>query len=148
VDDTVRVVYLSNTDALQGIQEMLTQLRTVVNVMKVYNASGPRAIVFRGNSATIATGDWLIAQLDKPIEKSTPPANYVMSGAADGEFVRVYYLHNIDQRSSMQQLLAAVRLETKITHAFTSQTRAAMAIRGTNEQIAATDALVAKYDVR
>ncbi len=47
-DDIVKVVYLVNT-MQAGAQELLTQLRMVLDLPKVFNVTGPRALAFRGD---------------------------------------------------------------------------------------------------
>jgi type II secretory pathway component GspD/PulD (secretin) len=140
-DDAVKVVYLANTNSQQGVQELLTQLRTVVDLAKVFN--GPRALVFRGTSTQIAASSWLIAQLDRPFTPGAMPVSYPFGS----EQVRVYYLHNIASPKPTQELLTAIRMQLKVQHVFVSSAPRAIAIRGSADQLTAADALVAKLDI-
>ena len=64
-DQVVKVFYLSNVTAPQEMQEMLTVLRTVVDVQKVFNYTAQNALVVRAEADTMALVEKLIADLDK-----------------------------------------------------------------------------------
>ncbi len=65
-EQVVKVFYLSNVTSPQEMQELLTVLRTVVDVQKVFNYTSQNALVVRAESDTMALVEKLIADLDKP----------------------------------------------------------------------------------
>jgi general secretion pathway protein D len=65
-EQVVKVFYLSNVTAPQEMQEMLTVLRTVVDVQKVFSFASQNALVVRAEADTMALVEKLIADLDKP----------------------------------------------------------------------------------
>jgi general secretion pathway protein D len=65
-EQVVKVFYLSNVTAPQEMQEMLTVLRTVVDVQKVFSFASQNALVVRCEADTMALVEKLIADLDKP----------------------------------------------------------------------------------
>jgi general secretion pathway protein D len=65
-EQVVKVFYLSNVTTAQEMQELLTVLRTVVDVQKVFNYSSQNALVVRAESDTMALVEKLISDLDKP----------------------------------------------------------------------------------
>ena len=65
-EQVVKVYYLSNTTTPQEIQEMLTVLRTVGDVQKVFNYTAQNALIVRAEADTIALVDKLVSDLDKP----------------------------------------------------------------------------------
>src|SRR5580704_11523704 len=65
-EQVVKVFYLSNTTSPQDMQEMLTVLRTVVDVLKVFSYTGQNALVVRAEGDTMALVEKLISDLDKP----------------------------------------------------------------------------------
>ncbi len=65
-EQVVKVFYLTNVTSPQEMQEMLTVLRTVVDVQKVFNYTSQNALVVRAESDTMALVEKLIADLDKP----------------------------------------------------------------------------------
>lgn len=64
-EQVVRVFYLSNVTTPQEMQEMLTVLRTVVDVQKVFSYTSQNALIVRAESDTMALVEKLIADLDK-----------------------------------------------------------------------------------
>jgi general secretion pathway protein D len=65
-EQVVRVFYLSNLTSPQEMQEMLTVLRTVVDVQKVFSYTGQNALIVRAEADTMALVEKLISDLDKP----------------------------------------------------------------------------------
>ncbi len=65
-DQVVKVFYLTNPTTPQEIQEMLTVLRTVFDVQKVFNYTSQNALVVRCDADTMALVEKEIADLDKP----------------------------------------------------------------------------------
>ena len=60
-EEEVKVFYLSNVTTPQELQEMLTVLRTVVDVQKVFNFSSQNALIVRADTDTMALVEKLIA---------------------------------------------------------------------------------------
>ncbi len=65
-EQVVRVFYLSNITAPTEMNEILTVLRTVVDVQKVFQAAAQNALVVRADADTMAIVEKLISDLDKP----------------------------------------------------------------------------------
>jgi len=65
-DQVVKTFYLSNPTTPQEIQEMLTVLRTVFDVQKVFNYTSQNALVVRCDADTMALVEKYVADLDKP----------------------------------------------------------------------------------
>jgi general secretion pathway protein D len=65
-EQVVKVFYLSNVTSPQEMQELLTVLRTVVDVQKVFNYTSQNALVVRAESDQMALVEKLISDLDKP----------------------------------------------------------------------------------
>ena len=65
-EQVLKTFYLSNVTTPQETQEILTVLRTVVDVQKVFNYSAQNALVVKCDADTMAVVEKLIADLDKP----------------------------------------------------------------------------------
>ncbi|HVW86270.1 MAG TPA: secretin N-terminal domain-containing protein [Bryobacteraceae bacterium] len=65
-EQVVKVFYLNNVTSAQEMQELLTVLRTVVDVQKVFNYTAQNALVVRAEADTMALVEKLVADLDKP----------------------------------------------------------------------------------
>ncbi len=64
-EQVVKVFYLSNVTGPQEMQEMLTVLRTVVDVQKVFSFTSQNALIVRAEADTMALVEKLIGDLDK-----------------------------------------------------------------------------------
>ncbi len=64
-EQVVKVFYLSNITAPQEMQEMLTVLRTVVDVQKVFSFASQNALIVRAEADTMELVEKLISDLDK-----------------------------------------------------------------------------------
>jgi general secretion pathway protein D len=64
-EQVVKVFYLSNVTTPQEMQEMLTVLRTVVDVQKVFSFTSQNALIVRAEADTMALVEKLISDLDK-----------------------------------------------------------------------------------
>ena len=64
-EQVVKVFYLSNVTAPQEMQEMLTVLRTVIDVQKVFSFTSQNALIVRCEADTMALVEKLISDLDK-----------------------------------------------------------------------------------
>jgi len=65
-EQEVKVFYLSNVTSPQEMQEILTVIRTVVDVQKVFNYTAQNALIVRADADTMALVEKLISDLDKP----------------------------------------------------------------------------------
>lgn len=65
-EQVVKVFYLQNVVAPQEIQEIVTALRTVAEIQKVFTYNAQNAIVARAESDKIALAEKIVADLDKP----------------------------------------------------------------------------------
>jgi general secretion pathway protein D len=65
-DQVVKVFYLSNITTAQEMTEMLTVLRTIFDITKVFQYNAQNAIIVRCDSDTMALVEKEIAALDKP----------------------------------------------------------------------------------
>src|SRR6185312_5881734 len=65
-EQVVKVFYLTNPTTPQEIQEMLTTLRTIFDIQKVFNYTSQNALIVRCDADTMALVEKEIADLDKP----------------------------------------------------------------------------------
>jgi hypothetical protein len=145
-EGVVRVFYLPNTKTVQNFQELVTTVRTVVNVRRLFTYNAPRAVVVRGTAEQIELADWLFNELDKPTNsKNADPPEYHLPTASD-DVVRVFYLSDVQTVQRLQEI--AVQAQS-VTHqrAVLSYTAArAVIVRGTAAEIAQADRLIKERD--
>jgi hypothetical protein len=65
-DDVVRVFYLTHTDTVQGLQEIVTTIRTIADIQRIFVCNASRALALRGTAGQVARAERLIVELDKP----------------------------------------------------------------------------------
>jgi general secretion pathway protein D len=65
-DWVVRVFYLSNVLTAQEIQEIVTAVRTVAEIQKIFTYQAQNAIIVRAEADKVALAEKIISDLDKP----------------------------------------------------------------------------------
>ena len=144
-DGVVRVFYLPYTATVQQFQEIATMIRTIAEIRRVFTYNAPRAMIVRGTADQLLLADWMVHELAKPVtaetvasQKYTYPDVY-----HDGEnLVRVFYVKDVSTIPAFQQLAAQIRTATKIRRVFTYNESKALALRGTEEQLATAEQML------
>jgi hypothetical protein len=109
-DDVVELFELTNASTMQTIQEVLTTLRTVADIGKVYQVSGPRIIMLRGNSSQIALAEFLIPLVDQPVQpRQNPTVHAFQMTGVPNEIAIVYGLAHAEKNLDLQQILTSLR---------------------------------------
>ena len=65
-DWVVKVFYLNNTLTAQELQEIVTAIRTVAEIQKIFVYNAQNAIMVRAEADKVALAEKLVADLDKP----------------------------------------------------------------------------------
>lgn len=65
-DQVTRIFYLQNLTSPQELQEVMTGMRTVTDVRKVFPVNSQSAIVVRGTADQVALAEKVLMDLDKP----------------------------------------------------------------------------------
>ncbi len=144
-DDKVAVFYLAHATGPRYIQELLTVLRTVGDVQKIFSYTALNALAVRGPAAMIALTKWMVESMDKaaPIAVSKTP-EFHGSGVWD-DTVRVYYLANA-RGEDINRILTAVRVTGDIQKTFAVGENGALAVRGRLEDMAKAEGIVLTMD--
>jgi len=146
----VRVFYLNNTKVPQQIQEILTVLRTVADIQKVFNVSAIQALAIGGSPADLAVSEWIIQSLDMPVAAkpgmSSTAREFVMPGNPGGNTVRVFYPDHMSTPQAMQQTLTALRMQLSIQKVFNYTALPALVVRGTPDMITKAEQLILARD--
>jgi len=148
-ENVVRVFYLANTEGAQNLQEIATLVRSMTDVRRLFTYTALNAITLRGSAEQIRLAEWLVKQVDLSIDQvavpqpGLTPDPYRYPGPDGGEnFLRVFYLPQIETRQHLQEIAAHVRTTTAVRRLFTYNAIRAMAVRGTVEQIALADRMI------
>ncbi len=145
LDGSVRVFTLAHTTSTIGIQEVLTILRTMADVQRVFNYTPLHALAMRGPAAQLAMAEWLIGALDQPTGTAKAMQEFRVPGGSN-DIVRVYSLSAAKNPEDIQRILVAVRTTGGILKTFASRTVDAIAVRGTPDQMANADGIIVSMD--
>jgi hypothetical protein len=146
-NDVVEIFELKNSTEVQPLQEVLTTLRTVADIQKIYVVSTPRLGILRADSGHIALAEFLVAQLDQPAVPRTSPsvASFAVSG--DGsDSVIVYGLAHAARPVDLQEVLTDLRTVLRINKIYMATAPRLLAIRGDAGQIQMAEWLIPKVD--
>jgi hypothetical protein len=124
--DLEKVFYLPSATAPAINQQILTALRNVVEINKLFNCFSPEALVVRGSADEIAAADWLIRSLEP---KSSAGANEFRLAGTDRQdnVMRVFYRPH-------------AKIDTMKSSAFSNPD--AVLVRGSASQVAAAEQLM------
>jgi hypothetical protein len=138
------VFYPTHAGTQQEIQELAVVLRSIYGVFRLFTYSPTRAIALRGTADQIAIAEWLFDDLDR--QSGNPgPHEFRVPGGGD-DVVRVSYLVHAGTAERLQEIAGQVRSMAEIRRLFTYNAPRAIALRGTLEQIALADRLIAERD--
>jgi hypothetical protein len=83
-DELAGVFYLRDTATPQAMQEILTVLRTVADVQKLFFRSEPKMIAYRADPSQANLIEWLLPKLDSPSGDLSHYERYVHQDADSG----------------------------------------------------------------
>lgn len=138
----VRIIYAPFTSSIQQFQEVATLIRTVGEIRRVYTCNAPRAITIRGTLDQVALASWIVKELGKPVTPDTlasTPYDYPVLDREGQTTVRIFYVKDAPTVQAFQQIVTQIRMKTQMRRVFTYNATMALAVRGTSDQIAATE---------
>ena len=145
-DDVIEVYQLANIRTPQSTQAILTALREVAQMRKIFGVYAPRLVVFRGTSGAVAQADWLTQQLD--IAPGAHPAGKPAYSPPTGDAMQVFYMVNLLAYKDLIDTVTAVRKSAGIRYAFySSSAPQSISVRGTPSQLAAAAQIIAARDI-
>lgn len=148
--EVVRVFHLANVKTTRGVQEILTVLRTVLDIQKVFNATAPMDLAIRGTASDLAASEWILKSLDIPADAQASTnagaREFVLPVAAPGgSVIRVFYTRYLTPQG-VQQTLTALRTRLQIQKVFNYSAPAALVVRGSADQITKAGQLIQDSD--
>jgi hypothetical protein len=142
-DDVARVTFLANVSGAQQMQEVLTVLRTVADIARIFNYTPRQALVLRGKTEDIAFAEWLIDQLNLPASRKPDTTPRIYAGTLMGygraanipQAAQVNYLTNITSPQGMQEALTILRTVGDIAKVFNYSALHAFSMKGNQADI-------------
>jgi len=145
-DDVVRVFYLTYMETLQSFQEIATLVRSTGDIRRLLTYNTAKAIAMRGTADQAALAEWLIGELDKPVNPTDSAVHEFHMAGTEENVVRVFYLPHSGTLQHFQEIVTFVRSTTQIRRAFTYNAPRALTMRGTADQIAQANQLIQERD--
>jgi len=146
-DIVVQVFRLDQSTTNANLTAIVTAIRTVVDVQRLFPYEASRAIVMRGPSDRVAAAAWLVHQLAKPAGAGLTAAahEFQIQGLPDGA-VHVYFLTHPGTAADLASLTAQIRATSGISRIFPLSNYGAVTLRGRPDQIVTAGAMVATFD--
>jgi len=138
----VEVAFLSHPVSQMGLNEIVTTLRAVGDIQRVFTHSGPpQAIVFASCDPQAHLADWLFQQIDQvPAAQLRAEKHEYLMPNSDAPVARVYYL-NQDVQSS-QALVTTIRSVAKVPRIFYCGDSRTLSLRATPDLVAIADRII------
>jgi hypothetical protein len=138
-----RANFLASVTKPQQQQELLTVLRTVGDIQKVFSYTSSHALVMRAGDIDLQRAEWLIQQLDLPTGPVAGAGTFTASTGDD--MTRIFPVPNANPQW-IQGALNSIRSELNIKKTFSTTTPANVIVRGTADQIAAAAKWMASHN--
>ncbi len=135
--DVARVFELAHIQTSRQLQELVTLVRSISDIQRLFIYSARRAITVRSTPERIDLASWLVSELDKPAAPQDRAGRheYRFPSGPDN-MVRVFYL---PPSEDYQKMAAQVRRNAGIPRLFVYSAFGALAARGTAGQIATAE---------
>lgn len=130
-----RVNFLGSLTTPQQMQELLTTLRTVGDIQKIFSYQSSHALILRAGDTDLRRAEWIIQQLDQPGQQPQGPRTFAAPTGDD--VTRVFPLRDATPRW-IQSAVTELRSEYKLKKIFPTTSPANIVVRGTADEIAAT----------
>ncbi len=135
--------YLVHIATPQGIRQMVSVLRTVAGIQKVFVDNWPPSVTVRGTVNDITTAEWLIQSLDIPTgPKAECPVDrqfYVHSAPQNDDVLRVFYMGRRTTPQRVLRLLDKLQSDQPDIRLASFATPSALVVRGTVAEIAKSE---------
>ncbi len=144
--DATRVYHFANLKTPRDFQEVSNLFRTVGGIDAVTVQNQQATLTITGTSNQVALADWLFPQLDQSPAKPGPSnGTYTMTG--DLGTVRVFHFAHANTSPQVQEIVNVVRTAADIQRIGPVNSAGLLAVRGTADQVGATDWLISQLDV-
>jgi hypothetical protein len=122
---------------------MVTAIRTIADLQRLFPFSSGKAVIARGPAERVAVGEWLIHETAKPSDRQATHETS-LPGLADG-VVRLFFLRQESSSADLAALATEIRSTAAVMRIFPLVQPAAVVLRGRPDQIASAETLVARF---
>jgi hypothetical protein len=138
----------SGADTPQTMQEITNAVRSLAQISQISLQTASKSLTIQTTPSNEALANWLFQQLDAP--QSAPSQDSQvdsypgLSGPTDQ--LRIFRLAHPAGAQAFQEIVNAIRVLPELTKVFPSFTKAAIAVRGTADQLALAEWLFKQLD--
>src|SRR6185312_12950406 len=123
-DDIVRLFFLAHTSTVQQLQEIAVNLRSIVDIKRLFTYETLNAVAIRGTSSQTAMATWLVSQLDQTVGTPSPaPNDYTLSS---DDVAHVFNLTNPRVPMETQEMVTLIRSVADVQRIFIYNARKAI----------------------
>ncbi len=137
-ENVVRIYYITNAQTIQQFQEIATAIRTVAEIRRVFTYNAQKAIIARGSPDQMGFFDWLLPQMDRPVDakpQHSISGQYTIPDPHDEGTSRIFYVGYAPAVKDFQALATSLRSIAGIRRVFTYNATQAIVLRGTESQL-------------
>jgi hypothetical protein len=147
-EDTARVFFLPPNLTPQQFNEVMTSVRTITDIRRVFGYSSRRAILARSSEEALDAADWLAAEMmrDSSTGELIFPKKPDTRLGADENHTRVFRYPRAATTQDFNEAMTAVRTLTDTRRVFGFAAKREIVMRGTSEQLAASDWVLGQLD--
>ena len=143
-EDVMAVCGLVHTISIRGAEEIVTTVRTVVNIQKIFLVAAPAILTLRGNADQIALAESLVSELDQTPQPRQNATVHELKLSDDT--VVVYGLAHTIEPQSIQEVLVILRTVLDIQRLFEVTEPKLLAIRCNPSQVQMVEWLLPLLD--
>ncbi len=144
--DLVRVVYLGFVQTSRDLQEIATVLRTNADIRLLYICNARKALTLRGSADEVELAQWMIDGLGKPAGAQNHAVREYRPAGRALEVAQVSCLRYAETPYDIQEFNTLLRTVAHVRHLFTYDSKKALVMRGSPEEMAASRWLVDELD--
>lgn len=153
---TVKVLYAPHVTTPQQIQEMVNAVRSLAEVQRITAFTGAGALVLRSTPEQAEFAEWLVREFDSAASAAAPPntSQYTYPDTAQphperrATAIRIYHPVNIHMPVDTQEAVNALRSIADLQRVVALSAGPAIALRGSDSQVAVADWLMGELDRR
>ena len=148
--EMVRILYTAHNPMPALLNEMVTTVRVICDVQRIFTYSPANAIVLRTTAPRAELAGWLVHQVDVAPDDKTRWQQPHETPAADipGEVVKVMYLVHPTPQKDFNSMIVTLRTVADIRPIFSRSIPQGIAIRTTPAQAQFADWLFQQLDVQ
>jgi len=142
--DATRIFHLHHIETEQDLKDFSTLVRSIADVPAVTDAAS-KSMSVHGPAAQIAVAEWLFTELDRQTVPDSVTQEFRVPNNSD-DVVRLFFVKHAAAVADVYAVATAIRGIIEIPHIWAYSSQKAIAVRGSADQVAATEFLVHELD--